>query len=51
MAQDNHKPKPATIHRAEKKTPESKSLRLKRLIIAGVAAALILSVGNDGVRF
>jgi hypothetical protein len=45
MAQDNHKPKTATILSVEKKTSESKSLRLKRFILVGAVAGLIITVG------
>jgi len=45
MAEDKFKRKPTTILSAEKKTPESRFLRLKRLIFSGTAAGLIVAVG------
>ena len=45
MAQEKFKFRLATILSAEKKTPESKSLSLKRFILLGAAAGLIVSVG------
>jgi hypothetical protein len=45
MTQDNHKPEPATTLSAEKKTPKSKSLVLKKCFLAGAAAVLIVAVG------
>jgi hypothetical protein len=45
MAQGTYKRKLTTILNAEKKTPESIFLVLKRFILAGAAAAVIIAVG------
>jgi hypothetical protein len=45
MANEKFKRRRIALLSAEKKTPESKSLRLKRVILLGVAVALIVSIG------
>jgi hypothetical protein len=45
MAQSQYKPKLTILHNAEERTPESRSLVLKRFILVGAAAGLIVAVG------
>jgi len=45
MSQGQYKPKLTTLHNAEERTSESRSLVLKRFILVGAAAGLIVAVG------
>jgi hypothetical protein len=45
MAQGRYKSRPTPILSAEKKTPESRFLVLKKCFLAGAAAVLIVVVG------
>ncbi len=44
MAQGQYKPKLTTRHNAEERAPKSRSLELKRFILVGAVAGLILIV-------